>query len=289
MKASLTSGVAWLRQKATETSYHLQRRLSELRTAEPAAEVLGAGRVFVLGKVYAADDEERVVRVVHDVHSRFWFTYRSGFAPIGTTSLTSDAGWGCMLRSGQMILAQALVMLLAGRSWRRGEAPLLPQSPLPQSAPSSTTAKVAGGSAAQPAKDATQSTDNGDFDGGANGVAAQLYAPAATSAALAAAASTAAFGSSASADSGGSRDALGARSDAMAANNEAASSEAASNAASNAAPAPAPARVGVDSCGVGRAVLDQSSLDEARLLQLFADEAYAPHALPSPASATHAL
>ena len=126
MKASLDSGFAWLRQKATVQAYHLQKRISELRTTEPPTVVLGDGRVVVLGKVYAADDAQRIPRVVHDVQSRFWFTYRNGFVPMEGTSYTSDAGWGCMLRSGQMILAQALVVLLAGRKWRRGDAPLPP-------------------------------------------------------------------------------------------------------------------------------------------------------------------
>lgn len=78
-----------------------------------------------------------------DFESRFWLTYRSGFPPIQKSSdsaatsnmsfatklrsianqgaFTSDTGWGCMIRSGQSLLANTVVMLRLGREWRRGQ------------------------------------------------------------------------------------------------------------------------------------------------------------------------
>ncbi|KAL9052320.1 MAG: hypothetical protein Q9162_005464 [Coniocarpon cinnabarinum] len=76
-----------------------------------------------------------------DFESRIWLTYRSGFPPIPRSAdpkatshmsfsvrmkslaahegFKSDTGWGCMIRSGQCLLANALVLLRFGRDWRR--------------------------------------------------------------------------------------------------------------------------------------------------------------------------
>ncbi|KIX01082.1 uncharacterized protein Z518_10148 [Rhinocladiella mackenziei CBS 650.93] len=76
-----------------------------------------------------------------DFESRIWMTYRSNFPPIPRSQdpssnaalslsvrlrnlterdgFSSDAGWGCMIRSGQSLLANALIMLHLGRDWRR--------------------------------------------------------------------------------------------------------------------------------------------------------------------------
>uniref|UniRef100_A0A182JNG8 Cysteine protease n=1 Tax=Anopheles christyi TaxID=43041 RepID=A0A182JNG8_9DIPT len=71
--------------------------------------------VWILGKQYNASDDLEAIR--QDVQSRLWCTYRRGFVPIGNTQLTTDKGWGCMLRCGQMVLAQALIQLHLGREW----------------------------------------------------------------------------------------------------------------------------------------------------------------------------
>ena len=79
-----------------------------------------------------------------DFESRIWLTYRSGFHPIpksddpkapsamslsvrlksqfgSSDGFTTDSGWGCMIRSGQCLLANAMAFSRLGRSWRRKE------------------------------------------------------------------------------------------------------------------------------------------------------------------------
>jgi cysteine protease ATG4 len=81
-----------------------------------------------------------------DFESRVWFTYRSSFPPIPRSQdpkaasalsfavrirsqllqpegFTSDTGWGCMIRSGQSLLANALFVskLGRGKNYRRPE------------------------------------------------------------------------------------------------------------------------------------------------------------------------
>ncbi|KAF2730267.1 putative cysteine protease ATG4 [Polyplosphaeria fusca] len=78
-----------------------------------------------------------------DFESRIWMTYRSGFTAIlksqdpkataamsfrvrmsnlAQPAFTSDSGFGCMIRSGQCILANTLSSLKLGRDWRLSES-----------------------------------------------------------------------------------------------------------------------------------------------------------------------
>ncbi|KAJ2336146.1 Cysteine protease atg4 [Coemansia sp. RSA 2681] len=55
--------------------------------------------------------------VLSDFSRLIWCTYRSQYPPIAPSAFTTDAGWGCMLRAGQTLLAQALQLHHFGRDW----------------------------------------------------------------------------------------------------------------------------------------------------------------------------
>ncbi|XP_028404645.1 cysteine protease ATG4D-like [Dendronephthya gigantea] len=50
--------------------------------------------------------------------SLMWFTYRKDFPQVGDSVYTTDTGWGCMIRSAQMMLATGLSYYLLGRDFR---------------------------------------------------------------------------------------------------------------------------------------------------------------------------
>lgn len=101
-------------------------------TSERCADLANANQLKGYG------DLEWPEEFLDDFESRIWFTYRTNFPAIEESlgskdpsaislslrirshlvnggGFTSDTGWGCMIRSGQCLLANALAVLHLGR------------------------------------------------------------------------------------------------------------------------------------------------------------------------------
>jgi Peptidase family C54 len=80
--------------------------------------VVKSNSTVILGTSYK-DSNRSEIRI--HVSSLFRFTYRKDFPTLHPYPISSDAGWGCMLRSAQMLMACALQRHLLGRGWRKSD------------------------------------------------------------------------------------------------------------------------------------------------------------------------
>lgn len=113
-------GIMYHRKIQTKRSTPLWSSTSSQKSWNPVA--LGSRTTWGQSESAATqDDDGRLASYelfLEDFSSRLWFTYRREFPPIPGTDITTDCGWGCMLRSSQMMLAQAVVTHVLGRHWR---------------------------------------------------------------------------------------------------------------------------------------------------------------------------
>jgi len=105
------------RSSSVRGSLSLSTSLSGLASLARRLTVSGGGSGGAAAQAALAPEEAaeqtRFALAAYDVVA---FTYRTGLPPIGHTNLTSDTGWGCMLRSGQMLVCTALMRHLVGEA-----------------------------------------------------------------------------------------------------------------------------------------------------------------------------
>ncbi|EOA27053.1 hypothetical protein CARUB_v10023148mg [Capsella rubella] len=101
-----------------------ERVLGPNRTGLPST----TSDIWLLGVCYKISEDEAsgdtdagsvLAAFQRDFSSKILMTYRKGFQPFRDTTYTSDVNWGCMIRSSQMLFAQALLFHKLGRSWTK--------------------------------------------------------------------------------------------------------------------------------------------------------------------------
>jgi cysteine protease ATG4 len=76
-------------------------------------------KLTLLGREYEISNKQGQLNFLSDFRSHILITYRSNFRELlPLSNITTDSGWGCMIRSGQMILAETLLRSECGRDWR---------------------------------------------------------------------------------------------------------------------------------------------------------------------------
>lgn len=73
-------------------------------------EIVNDTEVHILGRVFSPIEKTEILSAIKDV---IWFSYRERFPSLlpdifPKAQYTSDRGWGCMLRCGQMLFAEAI-------------------------------------------------------------------------------------------------------------------------------------------------------------------------------------
>ncbi|ETS61635.1 hypothetical protein PaG_04127 [Moesziomyces aphidis] len=103
----------WLGRKTAESNVAHE-------AAPQASSPLGLGAALGAGYVNASATLGEKMGITNLWSRATAAAQAAGFSRAG---LTTDSGWGCMLRTGQSLLANALINVHLGRSWQRETAP----------------------------------------------------------------------------------------------------------------------------------------------------------------------
>nr|XP_006126820.1 cysteine protease ATG4C isoform X2 [Pelodiscus sinensis] len=108
---------SWVKKTKTyfsrNSAVFLLGKCYHFKSNEPSELSPDGSHLDIVNKVISGNVEE----FRKDFISRIWLTYREDFPTIKESALTTDCGWGCTLRTGQMLLAQGLVLHFLGRAW----------------------------------------------------------------------------------------------------------------------------------------------------------------------------
>ncbi|KAF9179441.1 Cysteine protease atg4 [Haplosporangium sp. Z 767] len=88
-------------------------------TCAPPPSNLNNGPIYLMGKLYPPSSTQWSDFQRDFTSGLIWCTYRHSYSPIRPSNFTTDVGWGCMLRSGQGLLANALAIQFLGRGWNK--------------------------------------------------------------------------------------------------------------------------------------------------------------------------
>lgn len=92
---------------------------SRSSTCVPPPSNLSNEPIYLMGNFYPPSPTQWTDFQRDFTSGLIWCTYRHSYPPIKPSTFTTDVGWGCMLRSGQGLLANALAIQFMGRGWNR--------------------------------------------------------------------------------------------------------------------------------------------------------------------------
>ncbi|KAF9156852.1 Cysteine protease atg4c [Linnemannia schmuckeri] len=84
-------------------------------TCVPPPSNLSNEPIYLMGKLYPPSPTQWTDFQQDFTSGLIWCTYRHSYPPIKPSTFNTDVGWGCMLRSGQGLLANALAIQFMGR------------------------------------------------------------------------------------------------------------------------------------------------------------------------------
>ncbi|KAG0292910.1 Cysteine protease atg4 [Linnemannia gamsii] len=123
-KSASTSPVSSLGRAGKDTSIQIVHEAndpiaSRSSTCVPPPSNLSTEPIYLMGKLYPPSPTQWTDFQRDFTSGLIWCTYRHSYPPIKPSTFSTDVGWGCMLRSGQGLLANALAIQFMGRGWNR--------------------------------------------------------------------------------------------------------------------------------------------------------------------------